>query len=213
MRRGLLLVGVLLIGRLARAEERPSDDPAHFRLGLNVALVGVPRLVNLEAYARVHPYLAVSIGWSTCPRFASDIVLKWAGAQSDTTEATLNDFSAWELALRVYPLREVFFFGLGFGRQVVDGQFTEKPSGASGTALSHVDAWILTPRIGLQWVWRSGFAVGVDGGVQFPLSHASQLTLQPDVSRDAEEGARNLIHFGASLPLPSFNVRVGYHFG
>jgi len=213
MRRGLLLVGVLLIGGQVRAEEHPADDPARFRLGVNVALVGVPRLVNLEAYARVHPYLAVTLGWSTCPGFASNIVLKWAGAQSDTTEATLNGFSAWELALRVFPLRGVFFFGLGFGWQVVDGQFTEKPSGTSGTAFSHVEAWVLTPRIGLQWVWRSGFAVGVDGGIQFPLSHASRLTLEPDVSSSAEVGAQNLIHFGASLPLPSFNVRVGYHFG
>jgi hypothetical protein len=213
MYRWLLLGGVLVLGASARAEERPEDDPARFRVGANLAIIGIPRLINVEGYARLHPFIGVSGGWSTFPKFASDVILSWAGAKSDTTDANLNDFSAWEVALRIYPLQGVFFLGLGFGQQVIDADVADKtqPLGATGSA--RVLSWVVTPRIGWQWVWRSGFAMGVDLGVQFTVSHTENVFLPPGVPGDVEQDVRDIVHFGSTVPLPSINFKIGYHFG
>ena len=215
MRRGLLLAGVLLLGAPARAEDGGPDDPGRFRVGANLGIISIPRLINIEGYARVHPYIGVSGGFSTFPKFAADTILRWAGAKSDTTDANLNQFQAWEVALRIYPMRGVFFLGVGFGQQVIDGDVTELQSGTpiGATALARVESWVITPRLGWQWVWSSGFAMGVDLGVQLVLSHKDTLVLPPGTSANVEQDARDLINFGATVPLPVINFRIGYHFG
>ncbi len=214
MRRGIFLAAVLLLALPARAAE-PEDDPGKFRVGVNLGIVSIPRLINVEGYARLHPYIGVSGGWSTFPKFASDMILRWAGAKTDTTDANLNEFQAWEIALRVYPMRGVFFIGVGFGQQVIDGAVTELQAGSpfGPTATARVQSWVITPRIGWQWVWRDGLAVGLDVGAQFVLSHDDTLIVPPGTPPDAEQDARDLIHFGASVPLPVIRFSIGYHFG
>jgi hypothetical protein len=215
MRRGLLLASVLLLAAPVRAEEGGPDDPGRFRVGVNLGIISIPRLINVEGYARLHPYIGVSGGWSTFPKFASDAILSWAGAKSDTTDAALNRFDAWEVALRIYPMRGVFFVGVGAGQQVIDAIVTEKqagtPIGLGGSA--RVESWVITPRIGWQWVWRSGFAMGVDLGVQFVLSHTETVVIPPGSSADLEQDIHDIVHFGSTVPLPVIRFSLGYHFG
>ena len=216
MRRGMLLAGALLLAVPARAaEDGGPDDPGRFRVGVNLGIISIPRLINVEGYARLHPYIGVSGGWATFPKFASDPILKWAGAKSDTTDANLNHFDAWEIALRIYPLRGVFFLGVGFGQQVIDADVTERTSGSpiGVTASARVESWVITPRIGWQWVWSSGFAMGLDFGVQFVLSHSDTLNIPPGTPPDVEQDARDVIHFGSTVPLPVIRFSLGYHFG
>src|SRR5678816_1885539 len=131
MRRGLFLGAVLLLALPARAaEDGGSVDPGRFRVGVNLGIIGVPRPISVEGYARLHPYLGVSGSWSTFPKFASDAILSWAGAKGDTTESSLNRFDAWEIALRIYPLRGTFYLGVGAGQQVIDAVVTEKQAGS-----------------------------------------------------------------------------------
>jgi len=216
MRRGLFLAFVLSLALPARAaEDGGPDDPGRFRVGVNLGIVSIPRLINVEGYARLHPYLGVSGGWSTFPKFASDAILNWAGAQSDTTDAELNKFEAWEVALRIYPLRGTFFLGVGAGQQVIDASVAAyEPGqvlGPRGSA--RVDAWVLTPRLGWQWVWASGFAMGLDFGVQFVVGHTETVNIPPGLSPDAEQDIRDIVHFGSTVPLPVFRFSIGYHFG
>ncbi|HSP20494.1 MAG TPA: hypothetical protein VLQ79_13315 [Myxococcaceae bacterium] len=215
MRRTVVLGALLLLGPSARAEEAAEEDGAKFRVGVNVGILSVPRLVNLQGYARVHPYIGLGGGWSTMPKFASDLVLKWAGATSDTTTSTLNEFSAWEVFLRMYPLRGVFYLGVGFGQQVVDGQVTALVAGLpfGPTGSGRVQSWVLTPRIGWQWVWSSGFALGLEAGVQVTVSHQDTVTLPPGTPPDVIQETRDLVNFGANVPLPVVNFTIGYHFG
>src|SRR5262245_66589187 len=113
MRRGVLLASVLFLALPAKAaEDGGPDDPGRFRVGVNLGIISVPRPLYIEGYARVHPFLGVSGSWSTFPKFASDAILSWAGAKSDTTDASLNNFDAWEVALRIYPLRGTFYMGV-----------------------------------------------------------------------------------------------------
>src|SRR5215472_14144537 len=139
MRKALFLAGVLLLALPARAaEDGGPDDSGRFRVGVNLGIVSIPRPINVEGYVRLHPYLGVSGGWSTFPKFASDAILSWAGAKSDSTDASLNHFDSWEVAARVYPMRGTFFIGVGAGQQVIDATVSEKaagtPIGIGGTA-------------------------------------------------------------------------------
>jgi hypothetical protein len=216
MRRELLLGAVLLLALPARAaEDGGPEDPGRFRVGVNLGIISVPRLINVEGYARVHPYIGVSGGWSTFPKFASDAILSWAGAKSDTTESSLNRFDAWEVALRIYPLRGIFYLGVGAGQQVIDAVVTEKqagsPIGIGGSA--RVESWVITPRIGWQWVWSSGFAMGVDLGAQFVLGHTETVVIPPGTPPDVEQDVRDIVHFGSTVPLPVIRFSLGYHFG
>jgi hypothetical protein len=213
MRRWLVLGGVLLLGASTRAEERPEDDPAKFRVGVNLGVISIPRLITVQGYARVHPYIGLGGGWGTMPKFASDAVLRWAGATSDTTNSTINEFSAWDCFLRVYPLRGVFYLGVGFGQQVVDGQVTDTGNGSGLTGSTRVQSWVVTPRIGWQWVWSSGFALGFEAGVQVTLSHQQTVSLPAGTPPDVTQDVQDLVHFGASVPLPVINFTIGYHFG
>ena len=216
MRKALFLTGVLLLALPVQgAEDGGPDDPGRFRVGVNLGLFSIPRLINVEGYARLHPYFGLSGGWSTFPKFASDAILSWAGAKSDTTDSSLNNFDAWELALRIYPLRGTFFLGVGAGQQVIDATVTEKqartpiPIGAS----ARVQSWVLTPRIGWQWVSSSGFAMGLDFGVQLVVGHTETVKIPPGTSSDVEQDIRNVVHFGSTVPLPVFRFSLGYHFG
>ena len=103
------LLGILLARGWARSEElqAPADDPARFRVGINLGVVTLPRPLLIEGYARVHPYL----------------------------------------------------------------------------------------------------------GVQVTVSHSDTLSLPPGTPPDVERDVRNLIHFGAEVPLPVLSFRIGYHFG
>jgi hypothetical protein len=216
MRKGLFLASVLLLAVPAwAAEEEGPDDPGRFRVGVNLGIISIPRPINVEGYARLHPYIGVSGGWSTFPKFASDAILSWAGARSDTTDSSLNRFDAWEVALRVYPLRGTFFLGVGVGQQVIDAVVTEKqtgsPIGLGGSA--RVDSWVITPRIGWQWVWSSGFAMGLDVGAQFVLGHTENVSIPPGTPPDVEQDVRDVVHFGSTVPLPVIRFSLGYHFG
>ena len=216
MQKGLFLASVLLLEVPAwAAEEEGPDDPGRFRVGVNLGIISIPRPINVEGYARLHPYIGVSGGWSTFPKFASDAILSWAGAKSDTTDSSLNRFDAWEVALRVYPLRGTFFLGVGVGQQVIDAVVTEKqtgsPIGLGGSA--RVDSWVITPRIGWQWVWSSGFAMGLDVGAQFVLGHTENVSIPPGTPPDVEQDVRDVVHFGSTVPLPVIRFSLGYHFG
>jgi len=216
MRRGVLLASVLLLALPAKAaEDGGPDDPGRFRVGVNLGIISVPRPLYIEGYARVHPFLGVSGSWSTFPKFASDAILSWAGAKSDTTDASLNNFDAWEVALRIYPLRGTFYLGVGAGQQVIAAVVTEKqtgsPIGIGGSA--RVESWVLTPRIGWQWVWSSGFAMGLELGAQFVVGHTENVSIPPGTPPDVEQDVRDIVHFGSTVPLPVFRFTLGYHFG
>ena len=177
---------------------------------MNLGIISIPRPINVEGYARLHPYIGVSGGWSTFPKFASDAILSWAGAKSDTTEARRSTGSTPGRS-RSGSIRceEVFFVGVGVGQQVIDAVVTEKqtgsPIGLGGSA--RVDSWVITPRIGWQWVWSSGFAMGLDLGAQFVLGHTENVVIPPGTSSDVEQDVRDVVHFGSTVPLPGHPVQ------
>ena len=110
-------------------------------------------------------------------------------------------------------MRGVFFVGVGAGQQVIDAAVTEKGSPIGLGASARVESWVITPRLGWQWVWSSGFAMGLDLGVQFVVSHTENVNLPPGTTPDVAQDIRDIVHFGSTVPLPVIRFSLGYHFG
>ena len=47
-----------------------------------------------------------------------------------------------------------------------------------------VDTWFINPRIGALWIWDSWLAVGIEAGLQIPLSSSVSSTLPPNLPSD-----------------------------
>ena len=195
--------------------QAPEDDPGRFRVGVDLGIVSLPRPVLIEGYARVHPYLGIAGNWSYFPKFASDALLNWAGAQSDTTKGELNDFSGWEVALRVYPLRGTFYVGVGFGHQNLEANGDREPRAGftgvgvrAGGELGDHPAHRLAVGVAERLRRRGGPGRAGDGG-----AHRHGGAAASGTPADVEQDVRDLVHFGVLGAAPVLSFRIGYHFG
>ena len=137
----------------AVAEPRGEQDG--FQIGV-IGGVGFPRLLGIEALFKVERYVAFGIEYSAFPEFAiSDV-----------------DVSVWALAgdVRVFPFRSAFFFGLRGGHQHVGAGTILEVSGQTIPLEGGLDTIFLNPRLGFLWTWDSGITLGLDAGLQIPLS-------------------------------------------
>jgi hypothetical protein len=120
------------------------------------------------------------------------------------------DATLWSLAgdVRVFPFHgSPFFLGLRAGRQHVSATTTVSlMSFGSATEVLDLDSWFLNPRVGFLWTMQGGFTLGVEAGVQIPLSPSVSstlpLSLYPSAQRTADA-------FGSSV-IPTVDlVRIG----
>ena len=178
------------------AEEAPStaalSAPPPLRVGV-IGGMGFPRPLAIEALAEVSGYAALGVEYGVLPSITVDGV-----------SASLWSFAA---DVRVFPFRGVFFVGLRLGRQHV-GATTTIAMGALGNATEvlGLDSWFLNPRAGFLWTMDGGLTLGVEAGVQIPLS--------PDVSSSLPialyPSAQRTIEALGSSVIPTVDlVRVG----
>ena len=118
--------------------------------------------------------------------------------------------------VRVFPLETGFFIGVGVGRQ---HPLRDQPDGAPRassaarlpTGRSTIDTYILNPSIGYLATWSWGLTLGIDAGLQIPLSasfNTTQNTIPSGIAISPDPtGTANL--FGKSV-LPTVDLlRVG----
>lgn len=84
-------------------------------------------------------------------------------------------YNSWRITGRFHPFRGAFYVGVGFGHQSFTGTLTRNESVAAiftgpVTYQIDIDATLLVPQVGWQWEWESGFFLGMELGVQIPLS-------------------------------------------
>ena len=175
-----------------------------------VGVVSLPRPSDVEVFVRVLDLVAVGIGYSDFPAFIANPLLDVVGANSATTRATLGQFNAWELDLRVFPWRGRFFAGISFGRQSLQGVLSENTAFFPKSASLDLTTWYMTPRAGWLWRFDPGLIVGLDVGIQVKLSSDEVVTLPPSATPEIRERVQNLADLGASYPLPSLRLRIGW---
>jgi len=157
--------------------DKPSTDTNqssltrtdHWRVGA-LAGVGFPRPLAVEGIVKLERVLALGLEYSALPQISvSDVQV-----------------SAWAIAgsARVFPFRGPFFVGLRAGRQHVNAQASVSGYGYTVPVALGVDTTFLNPQLGLLWTWEPGFSIGIDAGLQIPLtsSTSSQLNATPPSS-------------------------------
>lgn len=144
------------------APERPSKRTDHVRLGA-LASAGFPRPLSIEGIVKLERLLALGFEYSTLPR----------------TRVSDVHFGAWAIAgsARVFPMRGPFFLGLRAGRQHLSADAAVSGYGYTVPITLGVDTTFLSPQIGFLWTWDPGFTLGIDAGLQIPLSSDTSSSL------------------------------------
>jgi hypothetical protein len=135
--------------------------------------LGFPRPLAIEGLVKIERRLVLGVEYSFLPPMTfSDV------------RATL-----WALAgdARFFPFGGgPFFLGARAGRQHLGLSTTvQVPSYGAASGSAEVDTWFVNPRLGLLWTWKPGLTLGIDAGVQIPLSSSQSSTLPPGVSPPA----------------------------
>jgi len=220
----MLSATILLLAATAGAAPEPSTPPATkappkpdadhgllgpVRLGPSIG-VGAPEALQVGAlvtYARV---VGVSFAWGTLPKVAVP----------GTGGATITR-SSLEVDLRGYPFRGPFFVGVGLGhartRGSMDAAIRAYRTNIPASASARMEATYLSPKLGVLFVTRSGFAIGADAGVEIPISanepEITQSSLGLTTPVEADNQLVGVARRVAKQPLPFLNVlRVAYMF-
>lgn len=173
---------------------RETDRRDHFRLGVLGGL-GFPRPLAIEGMVKLEKVVALGVEYSVLPTFSVSGV--------ETT------FHALAADARVFPLRGPFFIGFRAGHQHIGGVGTLRVNGLAESGGVTVDTTFVNPRIGFLWTFEPGFSVGIDGGVQIPISPTVSNTL-PAGSVANQEAMRVANAFGTSI-LPTIDlIRLGF---
>ncbi|HEY6464072.1 MAG TPA: hypothetical protein VIY73_28080, partial [Polyangiaceae bacterium] len=109
---------------------------------------------------------------------------------------------------RIFPARSGFFVGLRAGRQHLAEQGSLSVTGAGTfSATQTADTTFVNPRMGFLWTWRP-FALGIDAGVQIPVSTTTASTVPAQIALPA--AATDATHLLSQQVLPTIDLlRIG----
>ena len=135
---------------------RGSRRTDHFRFGI-LGGVGFPRPLAIEGLAKIENMVGLGVEYSVLP------TLDISGVRTS--------FYAIAADARVFPFKNAFFVGLRAGRQHLGGNSDITVSGYGVVRESvSVDSTFINPRLGFLWTWEPGITLGIDAGVQIPVS-------------------------------------------
>jgi hypothetical protein len=177
----------------------------HVQVG---ALVGVsfPRPLSVEGIIKLEKLAALGVDYGSLPQISV------SGVQ----------LSSWAVAgsARVFPFRGPFFVGLRAGRQHLTADATVTAYGYAVPLALSVDTTFLNPQLGFLWTWNPGITLGLDVGVQIPLSSQAQSSVpapvpaiaQPFVS-PTQQNLESVAKAVGQTTLPTVDlIRVGFLF-
>src|SRR5262245_28757021 len=127
--------------------QRSSDGfSLPFHVGVMAGL-SVPRPLDGEIYVRALGFFQVGFSYSDFPAFVADPLLSAAGLKNGSTQVRLDQFSAWEADLRVFPFAGSFFLGSSIGKQSFASTVTETTTLQTYQGSVSVNTVYATPRI------------------------------------------------------------------
>jgi hypothetical protein len=187
----------------------PTPKGPGVRVGALLGIISIPRPINLELSIKPNELLGFGVGYSMFPPL-----------EFDDVEVGIQAFNA---VGRVFPFKGAFYVGLGFGYQMIDLEATRTIDGDAVTATIDESNLFITPQVGWLWIWDSGFALGINLGVQFALSSNPNVTLTDDRGREIRgpsgeeeelrDDVRNIGEWVADIPIPSVDLlKLGFYF-
>lgn len=176
--------------------EQPADPSDAFRLGA-IAGVGFPRPISVEVMTRLGGYVAIGGEYGLLPQMSVDGV-------SVSTWAVTGD-------LRLFIFKGAFFFGVRGGRQHMDASATVTATGLGSTSGSvAIDTWFVNPRLGFLWTVKYGFTIGIEAGVELPVTSAFSSSL-PAVAASQIQDSSPVRFLQGTLPTVDL-LRIGMLF-
>lgn len=174
----------------------PNADRKALRIGA-LAAVGFPRPVAIEAMMKFGGVVGLGAEYGVLPK----------------TTLSGIDTTLWSLTadLRIFPFRGAFFLGVRGGYQWVAVAATlSAASLGSVTESASLETWIVNPRMGFLWTMKGGFTVGMEAGVQIPVSSSFSTTLPAPLALDV--GTSGVVNaLGGVLPTVDL-LRLGFLF-
>lgn len=171
-------------------------DPTAHHDAIDVGVlggVGFPRPMAIEGVIEFDHLVLFGAEYSALPQVSV------SGVQT----------SLWAIAgdVSVFPMRNGFFVGLRAGRQHLGELGTLTVGTGSVTATQTADTTFVNPRIGFLWQWHA-FALGMDAGVQIPVSTSTASTLPAGISPPSSVAGIN--HALSEQALPTVDLlRIG----
>jgi len=185
-----------------RDVEREESRRDKFRIGGLIG-AGFPRPLAIEGMFKVQKLVALGVEYSLLP---------------ETTISGI-DTSFWAIAadLRVFPFRNGFFFGLRAGSQRLSGEATVVFAGQTLSDSTAVQTMFINPRLGFLWTWSKGFTLGLDAGLQIPVSSRTtgalaevEGTALPPQAAAIEADLRSVADYLGRSTIPTLDlIRVG----
>lgn len=189
-------------------KNRPLGD---FLVGPYVTGVAIPRPVSFGAEMKWKDVLGLSAGYGFFPQLTLDNV---------KLKVTALDFR-----FKVYPFKGSFSIGVGLGTQTFTGQTSQviTPTAGSPTPTNITltqDNFYAAPQLGWNWIWDSGFFMGMDLGVQLSISRKTALNTDADALikaqteyKNLEKDVNDMADLLGKIPLPLLTlIKIGYFF-
>jgi hypothetical protein len=155
------------------AAEKPREGTRrvdHLSFGV-LGGVAFPRPIAVEGMLKIERLVGLGFEYSMLPGITVDTV----------------NTHFWALAAdaRLFPFKNAFFVGFRAGRQHLggDANIVMPGVGAANESMS-VDTTFINPRIGFLWTWGPGISLGINAGVQIPVSTSESSSLPPGTPVD-----------------------------
>lgn len=193
-----------------------------FRIGGLVG-VGLPSIVSFGGAIKLTRYLGAGVNVGLIPTIKVSLY----------GEAQLS-YQEYDVYGRLFPFGGMFFLGAGVGYATMTGTFRSsydvRPYKAIAPNLpdtlvvesrASVRTLVLTPQIGLQHTFGSGFTLGIDVGVQVPLAPSEirfdtrlPVEVPPEVNEKYvepnDQKVRDTLETIGRATIPTLNLRVGW---
>ncbi|GMV15317.1 MAG: hypothetical protein HS104_29535 [Polyangiaceae bacterium] len=210
-----------------KPEAKEEDDSADglfgpFRIGGLVG-VGLPSVLSFGGAIKLTRYFGAGVNVGLIPKIRISLY--------GEAELSYQEYDAYG---RLFPFGGMFFVGAGVGYATIKGSFKSsydvRPYKAIAPTLpdalvvesrASVRTLVLTPQLGLQHTFGSGFTLGIDVGLQVPLAPSEvhfDTQLPPDVPAEVidkyvkpnDQKVQDTLETIGRATVPTLNLRAGW---
>lgn len=185
--------------------------------------VGLPSVVSFGGAIKLTRYFGAGVNVGLIPT----IKIALYG------DAKLS-YQEYDVYGRLFPFGGMFFVGAGVGYATITGSFKSSydvrpyqviapqlPDTLAVESIGSVRTLVLTPQIGVQHTFGSGFTLGFDVGLQVPLAPSDvhfDTRLPPGVPQEVidkyvepnDQKVRDTLETIGRATVPTLNLRVGW---
>jgi hypothetical protein len=206
------------------ADEEDDTDGVFgpFRIGGLVG-VGLPSVLSFGGAIKLTRYFGAGLNIGVIPTISISLY----------GEAELS-YQEYDIYGRIFPFGGMFFLGAGVGYATIKGSLRSSYDLTTETRLprelrqevfiesqASVRTLVLTPQLGLQHTFASGFTAGIDVGAQIPLA-PSEIEFETDLPdgippeiidqyvEPNNEKVRDTLETIGRAIVPTLNLRIGW---